>query len=56
MFKMRHHVAWYAKGWPGVAGVRRRAFAMTTMAELENLLDDYRRADRSTNDHVSVDE
>ncbi len=58
MFKMRHHVAWYAKGWPGVAGVRRRAFAMTTMAELENLLDDYRRSRiDSTNDHVNaVDE
>lgn len=44
MFKMRHHVAWYAKGWPGVAKVRRRAFAMTTLAELEELLDDYRQS------------
>lgn len=42
MFKMRHHVAWYARGWPGVAKIRRRAFAMTTIAELETLLDDYR--------------
>lgn len=42
MFKMRHHVAWYAKGWPGVSKIRRRAFAMTTFAELESLLDDYR--------------
>ncbi len=55
MYKMRHHVAWYAKGWPGVSKIRRRAFAMTTMAELEKLLDDYiqGKIDQS-NDHVSV--
>lgn len=58
MFKMRHHVAWYAKGWPGVANVRRRAFAMTTIAELETLLDDYRRGriDLSDNHVKTVDE
>jgi len=42
MFKMRHHVAWYAKGWPGVARVRRQAYQMTTLAKLEQILADYR--------------
>jgi tRNA-dihydrouridine synthase B len=58
MFKMRHHVAWYAKGWPGVAKVRRRAYAMTTLAELKELLDDYRqgRVDFSNNSTHTLDE
>lgn len=55
MFKMRHHVAWYAKGWPGVAKVRRRAYAMTTFAELKELLDDYRRGGINfSNDNVNT--
>lgn len=42
MFKMRHHVAWYAKGWTGVARIRKRAYQMTSLAELEQILADYR--------------
>jgi nifR3 family TIM-barrel protein len=42
MLKMRHHVAWYAKGWPGVAAIRLRAYKMTTFSELETILNDYR--------------
>ena len=42
MFKMRHHVAWYAKGLPGVARIRKRAYQMTTLAELESILRNYR--------------
>lgn len=42
LLKMRHHVAWYSKGWPAAATIRQRAYVMTTFAELESLLDDYR--------------
>jgi nifR3 family TIM-barrel protein len=42
MLKMRHHVAWYAKGWLGVARIRQKAYKMTTYAELEEILNDYR--------------
>jgi tRNA-dihydrouridine synthase len=42
MLKMRHHVAWYARGWPGVANIRQRAFKMKTYAELESILEDYK--------------
>jgi len=53
MLKMRHHVAWYAKGWPGVARIRRQAYRMTSYGELKELLDDYRRGkqfERATTD------
>jgi nifR3 family TIM-barrel protein len=42
MFKMRHHVAWYAKGLRGAAAIRRRAYVMTSYPELEQLWEDYR--------------
>ena len=42
MFKMRHHVAWYSKGLIGVAQIRKRAYQMTTLAELQEILADYR--------------
>lgn len=41
MMKMRHHVAWYAKGWPGVAKIRQRVYQVTTYPELETILRDY---------------
>ncbi len=42
MFKMRHQVAWYTRGWPGVARIRLRAYKITTFSDLETLLNDYR--------------
>lgn len=42
MLKMRHHVAWYSRGWSGAVQIRRRAFCMTRFAELEALLSEYR--------------
>ncbi len=49
MFKMRHHIAWYAKGLPGVARIRKRAYKMTTYADLEEILRDYRQTNFEEN-------
>jgi tRNA-dihydrouridine synthase B len=38
MFKMRHQVAWYCRGWSGAAAIRQQAYRMTTYAQLEELL------------------
>jgi len=55
LLKMRHHVAWYSKGWPGAAKIRLRAYVMTTYAELTRLLDDYRSGKMATQE-ISDDE
>jgi len=41
--EMRKHVAWYTKGMPAAAALRRRAFAERTVAGMRSLLLDYGR-------------
>ncbi|MFA5604127.1 MAG: tRNA dihydrouridine synthase DusB [Bacilli bacterium] len=41
MLEMRSHVAWYLKGLPGGAEVKRKLNGITTVKELESLLDAY---------------
>ncbi|MDD4547171.1 MAG: tRNA dihydrouridine synthase DusB [Bacilli bacterium] len=41
MLEMRSHTAWYLKGLPGGAEVKRKLNGVTTVKELEILLDEY---------------
>ncbi len=41
MFKMRHHTAWYTKGWPGAAALRQDVYRMTTYEQLSRILCEY---------------
>ena len=49
MFKMRHHTAWYTKGWPGAATLRQDIYRMTTYEQLSRILCEYG-PDRSHSD------
>ncbi|MBD3392905.1 MAG: tRNA dihydrouridine synthase DusB [Chitinivibrionales bacterium] len=39
--EMKKHIAWYIKGMPGVAGIRRRVFAAQSTFHLEEIIEDY---------------
>ena len=39
--EMRKHMAWYMKGLPGAAELRGKLNYAETMAEMENLLNEY---------------
>jgi len=41
VLEFRKHLGWYTKGLPGGAGLRQRLFAVTTLGEVESLLQSY---------------
>jgi tRNA-dihydrouridine synthase len=40
--RMRKHLGWYCKGFPHAAALRARMFGLSSVAELEAVLDEYR--------------
>ena len=48
--RMRKHLGWYCKGFPHAAALRARMFLVSSVAEVEAVLADYRRG-RLTDDH-----
>jgi hypothetical protein len=39
---MRKHLGWYCKGFPHAAALRAQMFRLSSVAELEAVLDEYR--------------
>ncbi len=45
--RMRKHLGWYCKGFPRAAALRARMFAVSSVADLESVLADYRASVRA---------
>lgn len=41
-YRLRKHLGWYCKGFPGAAALRARMVQVSSLDELESVLDDYR--------------
>jgi tRNA-dihydrouridine synthase len=52
--RMRKHLGWYCKGFPHAAALRARMFRVSSVAEVETVLADYR-CGRLTDDHRTKD-
>jgi tRNA-dihydrouridine synthase len=52
--RMRKHLGWYCKGFPHAAALRARMFRVSSVAEVERALTEYRTAGSATVDEFSA--